>query len=444
MTRTSIPRLRLAIPALVTALAVTGCGAGGRDGSEEADSGSTVGVTDTSIKLGGHFPLTGVAAPGYSEIPDGVKAYFDYVNANGGVHGRELEYIAKDDAYNPANTSTVVSELVDKDQVFGILGGLGTPTHTAVLDTLNEQGVPDIFASSGSLAWGDDPESNPMTFGWQPDYEIEGKVIGKWIKENQPDAKVGVFAQDDDFGQDGEAGLRQQLGDQIVKVAKYTPTNVDVGPQLAALQAADVDIVVGFNVPAFTALSQLVSMKLGFEPQWVYSNVGADPGLVGALLAEFSEGAVEGGGALDGVVTTSYIPTTADGKDDPWIALWNKIWDEHGNGKPLTNFRIYGMSYAYTFIQALQATGEDLTREGLVETLEQEGGSFDGPNLAPFRYSEDSHLGVGGMKVVKILGDGSSYEDLSPIWTTDLDDAEIVEDDSAAQDSPPENGIPTE
>ena len=233
-------------------LVLAGCGAGG---DRESDSGggdggaADIGVTEDTITIGAHIPLTGVAAPGYSEIPTGAQAYFDYVNANGGVNGREIEYIVKDDAYNPTNTSQVTNELVLQDEIFAMVGGLGTPTHSAVVDFLNSEGVPDLFVSSGSLQWGDDVEAKPYTFGWQPDYEIEGKIIGQYIAENMPDAKVGLFLQDDDFGEDGEKGVRQYLDDQIVAVQRYTSGNTDVGPQVAGLQADGADLVLGLQHP---------------------------------------------------------------------------------------------------------------------------------------------------------------------------------------------------
>jgi ABC-type branched-subunit amino acid transport system substrate-binding protein len=424
--------------ALLLAVTITAaCGAGGRSDSEQ--KGSTVGVTDTTIKIGGHFPLTGVAAPGYSEIPSGHKAYYDYVNAHGGVNGRKIEFVARDDGYNPTNTSQVTNELVLNDEIFAMVSGLGTPTHGAVVDYLNEAKVPDLFVSSGSLQWGDHPKDKPFTFGWQPDYEIEGKIIGDWVKKNKPNAKVGLFLQDDDFGRDGEQGARRFLDDQIVAVAKYTPGNTDVAPQMAQLQAAGVDLVLGFNVPSYTALSQLVSLRLGFKPTWFYSNVGADPTLVGALLARFSEGAVtDGASLLDGVLSTQYIPGV-DQPDDPWMKLWQKVWDEHGDGE-LSNYRVYGMSQAYTFVQALQAAGQNPTRESIVAAVEKAGGTFEGPGIAPFRYTSDSHLGISGMSVIEIKG-GVGNE-LTPVLVTDLGDAPIKEDDSAAKDTPPDNGIP--
>ncbi|SFB60691.1 ABC-type branched-chain amino acid transport system, substrate-binding protein [Amycolatopsis marina] len=429
------------VAGLITTAAVVlaSCGAGGRpdEGTGGGREASDVGITAESVKVGAHFPLTGVAAPGYSEIPTGAKAYFDYVNANGGVHGRTIEYVYKDDAYNPTNTTQVTNELVLQDEIFAMVGGLGTPTHSAVLDFLNSSGVPDLFVSSGSLLW-NQPQENPQTFGWQPDYEVEGKIIGQYVRENLPDAKVGLFLQDDDFGDDGEKGVRRYIDDQIVAAERYAPGNTDVAPQIAALQAAGADLVIGFNVPSYTALSQLTSLRLNYDPQWIYSNVGSDPALVGSLLSKFSEGKVTDSAMLDGAITTEYL-SGVDATDDPWTQLWQKVWDAHGGEGELTNYRIYGMAEAYTFVQALQAAGANPTREGIVNAVEQAGGDFQGPGLAPFRYSGESHAGISGVKVARIKG--VTTEELTPVLVTGNGDAEITEH-TAEHAPPPENGIP--
>lgn len=435
-------RLRAAVAASTAALVLAGCGAGGRDDSEGGGGeGDTTGVTDSTIKIGTHQPLTGVAAPGYSEINTGVKAYLDYVNEAGGIHGREIEYTVKDDAYNPTNTSKVVDELVLQDEVFAIVGGLGTPTHSAVVEYLNNEEVPDLFVSSGAQLWGNDPEARPMTFGWQPDYEIEGKIMGQYIAENMPDAKVGLFLQGDELGEDGEAGLRRYIDDQIVQTVEYASGNTDIGPQMQKLKSSGADLVIGFNTPSYTALSQLAAMQLNYEPDWMYTNVGSDPELVGSLLAEFSEGSVDDdASALDDVMTTEYIPSTKD-TEDPWVQLWEKVWEEQGGEGELTNYRIYGMSYAYSFVSALQAAGEDLTRERIVEVIEQDGANWDGPQLAPYRYSEDNHLGITGMRVSELQS--GKGEPLTEVLVTDIGDGDITEDDSdESEDSPPEDGVP--
>jgi branched-chain amino acid transport system substrate-binding protein len=440
VTRNNPRRLTTIMGLMAVGVLVAGCGAGGRPEGGGESAASDVGVTENTVTVGTHMPLTGVAAPGYSEIPTGTRAYFDYVNAHGGVDGRKIEYIVKDDAYDPTKTSQVTNELVLQDQIFAMVGGLGTPTHSAVVDFLNSEQVPDLSVSSGSRQWGDNPQAKPYTFGWQPDYELEGKVIGQWISQNMPDARVGLFLQDDDFGDDGEKGVRRYIDDQIVAEERYTSGSTDVAPQIAALQSANVDVVLGFNTPSYTALSQLVALKLNFEPQWFYSNVGSDPTLVGSLLSEFSEGEIKDGSTmLDGVLTTEYL-AGVDTPNDPWVQLWQKVWDANGSGGPLTNYRIYGMAEAYTFVQALQAAGPNPTREGIVNALEQIGAELEGPPLAAYRYSEESHLGVKGLQVSRL--EGTTAEPITPVLVSDIGAAPIEEDDSGAKDAPPPDGIP--
>jgi branched-chain amino acid transport system substrate-binding protein len=438
-------RLVTIVAAATVATTLAACGGtnGGSNGNSNNVGGSNAasapGVTATSIKIGAHYPLTGVAAPGYSQIPLGVKAYFDYVNSKGGVNGRKIEWDYKDDGYNPTNTSQVVNQLVLKDKVFALMGGLGTPTHSAVLDFLNSEGVPDLFVASGSSLW-DQPKKNPETFGWQTDYESEGKIIGQYIKENFPNAKVGLFLQDDDFGTDGEKGVREYIDKQIVDAERYTPGNTNVTSQISALQQKGADFVVGFNVPSYTALTQLTALKLNYKPQWFYSNVGSDPTLVGGLLANFSQGAVKDASSLNGALTTQYL-SGVETPDDPWTQLWQKVWDASGQDGQLTNFEIYGMAQAYTTVQALQAAGKNPTRESLVAAVEKAGKKWTGPAYAPFRYSSSRHAGISGMKVIKI--NGNTPQDLTKVLVTDVGDAKITEF-SGKESTPPSSGIPNE
>lgn len=442
MSRSSRRLLTVVATATVaTTLAACGSSGGGGDNNSGANKASDTGITATSIKIGATYPLTGVAAPGYSEIPLGVKAYFDYVNNNGGVNGRKIDYIYKDDGYNPTNTSSVTNQLVLQDQVFMMMGALGTPTHNAVVQFLNSERVPDLFVASGSLSW-NQPKKYPETFGWQTDYEIEGKVIGNYIKEKFPNAKVGLFLQGDDFGEDGAKGVKEELpASQIVSSQTYTSGNTDIGPQIAALKASGADMVVSFSVPAYTALSQLASLQLGYKPQWFVSNVGSDATLVGNLLKSFSKGAVSGAGPLEGVLTTRYL-ATVDMKDDPWTQLWQKVWSASGQKGDLTNFEVYGMAQAYTTIQALQAAGKNPTRESLVSAIEKAGGDWKGPLVAPFRYSSDSHAGVSGMTVSQISG--GAVKDLTGVETTDNGKDAPIKQSSDEAGTPPSNGIPNE
>jgi branched-chain amino acid transport system substrate-binding protein len=279
----SIRSLLTLVATVSVVVAVAGCGS-----SSASSSSSAPGVTKTSITFGTHQPLTGPAAPGYSEIAPASQAFFDYVNAHGGVFGRKIHLLIKDDAYNPTNTVNVVHQLVLQDNVFGIFEGLGTPTHTKVVGFLNSSKVPDLFVASGCPCW-DKGTSQPETFGWQPNYTIEGKILGQYLKQHFAGQKIAVLYQDDDFGQGGLAGIKDEVpAADIVSTEPYQSGTTTLAPQITAIKAAKAQVLVDFTVPIYTAIAQLTSFTLGYKPQLVVSNVGIDPTTVGALLKSVS------------------------------------------------------------------------------------------------------------------------------------------------------------
>ena len=300
MKRSRSQRLRVpAIAVMATAaLAVAACssssssssGSGTSSGSSSnaALTASAPGITATTITIGSHQPLTGPAAPGYSEIAPASAAYFAYVNANGGVNGRKIDYKYLDDAYNPTQTASVVRQLVLQDNVYAIFSGLGTPTHLAVESFLNAQKIPDVFVSSGCDCW-NQPTADPETFGWQLDYIREGKILGQYVAKHFAGKKIGYFYQDDEFGQDGVKGLDMEIPkSMVVSRQTYVPTNVNIGPAVAALHASGAQVIVSFSIPAFTALLKLNGLKLGYSPTLVVSSVGSDPNTLSGLLESFA------------------------------------------------------------------------------------------------------------------------------------------------------------
>ena len=413
--------------AAVVLLAAAGCSdAGGSDGSSSG-GGNTPGVTDTELVVGTHMPLTGPAAAGYSKIAPATKAYFDYVNANGGVHGRKITYKIMDDGYNPANTQHVVRQLVLQDKVFAILNGLGTPTHSGVLDFLKTNRVPDLFVASGSRSW-NQPDKYPGTFGFNPDYTVEGKILATHIKATQAGKKVCFLGQDDDFGRDSLAGVEKILGPVAAKQS-YVTSNPNVGPQMGALKAAGCQVVVLATVPGFTALAIGTGAKIGFRPQFVVSNVGSDPTTLAKSLGTSAP-------LLEGVVAANYLPLVND-TANPWIQLYTKVNSQYNGGAEMDNNVVYGMSVAYLFAQALQSAGKDLTRDGIVAAVEK--GGFTGPGLVPVRYSADDHSGYAGEQLTRIKGGKAEYFG-KPYRTDDGDGA--VEVFEAPAVTPPQNGIP--
>jgi len=429
MTSIGASRQRLSgacVLAAVCAFVIAGCGGGG-------SGTSAPGVTKDSVKIGSHQPLTGPAAPGYSEIAPASNAFFKYLNSQGGVNGRTINYVYKDDGYNPTNTVSVVKRLVLQQKVFAIFNGLGTPTHTKVVDFLNTSKVPDLFVASGCQCW-DQPDDHPMTFGWQPDYVVEGKILGDYIKKHFAGKKVAYFYQNDDFGKDGVKGLDMYVKSQVVSRQSYEPGDTNVGPQISAIKSSGAEVIAAFTIPAYTALAELTSVKLNYKPQLVVSNVGSDPITVGGLLKAFSKGKA-GAALIEGLVTNGYLPSVGD-TSNPWIDLFKRIHDRYDAKAPFDGNVLFGMAAAYTFAQALDKAGKNPTRQGLVDAVEK--GNLRGPGLVPFRFSDKSHAGFTGAQIGTIKGGKIVYEG-TPV-TTD-DGAGPLKPYTEKQPTPTEQGI---
>jgi len=437
--------------AVVAALTVAACSSGG--GSSAGGSGagagsssaaltaSAPGITATTITIGSHQPLTGPAAPGYSEIAPASAAYFAYVNAHGGVYGRKIVYKYLDDGYNPTTTASVVRQLVLQDNVYAIFNGLGTPTHLAVESFLNAQKVPDVFVASGCDCW-DQPTADPETFGWQLDYIREGKILGQYVAQHFAGKKIAYFYQDDEFGMDGVKGLDDEIPkSMVVSRQSYVPTNTNVAPQVTAMRASGAQVVVSFSIPAFTALLKLTSLKLGFNPALVVSNVGSDPITLSGLLESFAKqgGATVNGNALiNGMITDGYTPPLGD-TSNSWITLFKKIHDQYDAKAPFDGNVLYGMSTAYTFVQAMLKAGKNPTRADLVAAINA--GLPQGPVVAPYAYSATDHDGVTGA-YIGVITNGILTQQGS-VLTTDATASGPITTYSGTESQAPASGVPS-
>ncbi len=308
-------------------------------------------------------------------------------------------------------------QLVLQDNVYAIFDGLGTPTHLAVESFLNAQKVPDVFVASGCDCW-DQPTTAPETFGWQLDYIREGKILGQYVAQHFKGKKIGYFYQDDEFGMDGVKGLDYEIPkSMVVSRQSYVDTNVNVAPQVAALRAAGAQVVVSFSIPAFTALLKLTSLKLGFSPTLVVSNVGSDPITLSGLLESFAK---QGGATVNGnSLTTASSPTATrpslGSATNSWIALFKKIHDQYDAKAPFDGNVLYGMGVAYTFVQAMLKAGRNPTRADLVNAINA--GLPQGPLVAPYAYSMTDHDGVTGA-YIGVINNGALTPE-GPVLTTD-------------------------
>jgi branched-chain amino acid transport system substrate-binding protein len=443
-------RLRWQATALmtVTALALAACSSSSSSSTTPSSTSSSAaltasapGITATTITIGSHQPLTGPAAPGYSEIAPASAAYFAYVNANGGIYGRKIVYKYLDDAYNPTETSSVVHQLVLQDGVYAIFNGLGTPTHLAVVSFLNSQKVPDVFVASGCDCW-DNPSVYPMTFGWQLDYIREGKILGQYVAQHFKGMKIGYFYQDDEFGMDGVKGLDYEIpASSVVARESYAPTNVNIAPQVAALHAAGAQVIVAFAIPAFTALLKLYTLKLSYSPALVVSSVGTDPITLGGLVSTFAkEGGttLNGSALINGIITDGYLPSLGD-TSNSWIALFTKVHNQYDAKAPLDGNVLYGMAVAYTFVQAMFNAGRNPTRADLVAAVNA--GLPQGPMVAPFAYSATDHDGVTGAYIAKIENGVIVQE--GSVLTTDTTATGAITTYTGTEQQAPASGIPS-
>jgi ABC-type branched-subunit amino acid transport system substrate-binding protein len=413
-------------------------------GSSSALTSSAPGITPTSILIGSHQPLTGVAAPGYSEIAPAANAYFQYVNAHGGVNGRKITYKYLDDAYNPTQTVSVVHQLVLQNSVYAIFNGLGTPTHLNVVTFLNSQKVPDVFVASGCRCW-DNPGTYPETFGWQINYVREGKILGSYIAQHFKGMKIGYFYQNDEFGQDGVKGLdymipkAQVVAREAYNVAATNPAQ-EAGTLVAKLKAAGAQVVVSFSVPAFTALLRLSELTLSYNPTLVVSDVGSDPITLEGLLNSFAKKTGGFGASLiQGMITDGYLPSLGS-TSNSWITLFKKVHDSYLAKLPFDGNVLYGMAVGYTFVQAMLKAGRNPTRQDLVSALNA--GNFpQGPSVAPYAYSGSSHDGITGA-YIGVIRSGVLVPQ-GDVLTTDNTATGAVTPFMTAQPAAPASGVPS-
>ena len=240
------------------------------------------GVSDTEIKIGNTMPYSGPASA-YGVIGKSEAAYFAMINEQGGINGRKINFISRDDGYSPPKTVEQVRKLVEQDQVLLLFNTLGTPPNTAIQGYLNDNKVPQLFVATGADKW-NDPKHYPWTIGWLPSYRIEARIYARYILKNLPDAKIAVLYQNDDFGKDYLIGLREGLGDKadkmIVATQTYETTDPTVDSQIVALQGSGADVLLTAAIPKFAAQAIRKVYDIGWKPTHFLTYVSSSVGTV--------------------------------------------------------------------------------------------------------------------------------------------------------------------
>jgi branched-chain amino acid transport system substrate-binding protein len=341
----------------VVALALTGLAAAPAAAQKKYDPGAS----DGEIKIGNTMPYSGPASA-YGVIGKTEAAYFNKINAEGGINGRKINFISYDDGYSPPKTVEQVRKLVESDEVLLVFNPLGTPSNTAIQKYLNAKKVPQLFVATGATKW-NDPKNFPWTIGFQPSYQSESRVYARYLLDNQPNGKIAILFQNDDYGKDYVKGLKDGLAGkmQIVAELPYEASDPTIDSQMISLKASGADVFFNVTTPKFAAQAIKKSAEIGWKPLHLLNNVSAS---IGAVLKPAGlENAKD-------ALTAGYLkdPTDPRWKDDPAFKEWSAFMDKYyPDGDRTSGFTVYGYLVSQTLVQALKQCGDDLTRENVMK-----------------------------------------------------------------------------
>jgi ABC-type branched-subunit amino acid transport system substrate-binding protein len=321
------------------------------------------GITDTEILFGQTMPYSGPASS-YGTIGKASDAYFRMINDQGGINGRMLRMLSLDDGYLPPKTVELTRRLIEEDRVAFLFNCLGTPTTNATRKYVNGKKVPQIFIASGATQFGD-REHYPWSMGWQPTYQVEGRIYAKYILRTAPNAKVAVLYQGDDSGRDYFKGIKDGLGDQadklIIATATYEVTDPTVDSQILTLRDKGADVLFMTGIPKFNAMAIRKTFDIGWKPALFFiSSTGSS--VATAIVPAGADKAT-------GVITASYVkdPTDKQWATDTGFQAWRAWLDKYYPGAdPSDVNNAYGYSTAQTLVQVLKQCGNDLSRENIM------------------------------------------------------------------------------
>jgi branched-chain amino acid transport system substrate-binding protein len=319
-----------------------------------------LGASDTEIKIGNIMPYSGPLSS-YGLIGRTEGAYFEKINAEGGIKGRKIRFISYDDGFSPPKTVEQARKLVESDEVLLIFQSLGTPTNTAIQKYMNTKKVPQLFVATGATKFGD-PKQFPWTMGWQPTYQTEGRIFAKYLLTNHPGAKIAVLYQNDDAGKDYLKGLKDGLDGrmQIVGEAPYEVADPTVDSEIVTLKSTGAEVFFNESAPKFAAQAIRKAAELNWKPLQLLASVSNS---VGSVL---KPAGVEN---AKGIISAGYLkdPTDPTWKNDAAAMEWNAFMDRYVPGADKTSsFGVYGYSLAQTMVQVLKQCGDDLSRENVM------------------------------------------------------------------------------
>jgi branched-chain amino acid transport system substrate-binding protein len=320
------------------------------------------GASDTEIKIGNIMPYSGPASA-YGVIGKTEQAYFDKINADGGINGRKIKFLSYDDGYSPPKAVEQARKLVESDEVLVVFNPLGTPSNSAIQKYLNAKKVPQLFVATGATKW-NDPKDFPWTMGWQPSYQSEAHIYAKYLLKEKPDAKIGVLYQNDDFGKDYLKGLKDGLGAKAAMITaeeSYETSEPSIDGHIVKLKATGADVFISITTPKFAAQAIKKLAEIDWHPLHIVSNVSASVG--GVLKPAGYENS-------QGILSAAYAKDGADPQwdNDPGMKkFYDFLAKYYPEGDKLNSSVVYGYGAAQTMVKVLQMCGDDLTRENVMK-----------------------------------------------------------------------------
>ena len=403
------------------------------------------GLSSKEIVLGYSGPLTGSAGQVYGKLPGAMKAYFDHINANGGVNGRKIKLVVRDDKYLPTLAATQTTNLVLNDKVFALVGALGTATHSKayVAAQLAKNNVPDLFVNTGFSGFAN-ATKYPTTFTILPSYAMEAKIMAKFIKDTPTLAPQASFliAQDDEFGVDGVNGFKLAGHSFTAAPTLYPQGGLSAAlaegalTKLSAVPGKPVLVLFGTTDSTATILKAAEKLSLVSKFNWIAGSVGGDANTLLALGVKPA--------TINGALAASFFPDAKDATD-PYVSEFMKINTKYNKGVSFDNVVLQGMNSAMLTVQSLRAAGKNLTRTGLIKAIESKGASFASAGLVPLNYSASSRVGYNGYWFGQLneKGELKPFGGKLSVYTTDSSSTSAPTASSYERKPVPKNGVPT-
>lgn len=320
------------------------------------------GVTATEIRIGQTMPYSGPVSA-FGALGKGEAGYFRMLNERGGINGRKINFISLDDSYAPPKTVEQTRRLVESDEVALIFSSIGTAHNTAIAKYLQGKNIPQLFLASGASKFGDIAQFPQATMGVQAPFRYEARLYARYALAKNPSATFAVISQNDDYGRDYLAGLKDVLGekyDSLVSVATYEITDPTIDSQIVKLKATNADVFVIAATPKFAAQSIRKAFEIGWRPMTFLSNTAV------WISTVMQPAGVEAG---TGIISTAYVkdPDDPAWKDDPGMKGWRDFMTRYvpeGDQHDTNYVNAYNSAMALEAV--LKACGDDLSTENIL------------------------------------------------------------------------------